>query len=495
MSEFDRAVAEHRAGHFEAAGKTYRRILEQDPEHADSWHLLGLTLHQRGEHVLAVSTIRRALLLNPRVANYHNSLGLALHGGGENEEALQTLRAGALLAPGDADLQNNLGMVLTALRRFDEAERALRKSLEVRPGDHGALYNLGRLLVWQGDYETAVSLLRESCALDPRNPTYWNTFGVALAYVHQFSTARDALEKAIAIDPEQIDPHIGLAHSLLQEGMLDRGWAEHEWRLRRPEFARRMIKAPWNGEDIAGQTILLWAEQGMGDAIQFVRYASLVADRGARVVVACSGALHDLFRTVRGVDSVVERNAMPPHDVHAALMSLPSIFGVVSDPIAYLEAPSAAALVETGRRRVGLVWAGNPAHANDRNRSHRLQSFAPLALAEADFFSLQMGEAAEEPTPRGMALLRLGGQFQNFSDTAAALAALDLLITVDTAVAHLAGALGIPTWMILPSNPDWRWGRGGETTAWYPSMRLFRQAPGEANEQVFDRLAMALAVA
>lgn len=494
MSEFDSAVAEHRAGHFDAAAKAYQRILERDPEHADSWHLLGLTLHQRGENALAVPTIRRALLLNPRVANYHNSLGLALHGIGENEEALRTLQAGALLAPGDADVQNNLGMVLTALRRFDEAERALRRSLEIRPDNQGAIYNLGRVLAWRGDYGTATDLLRQACDLDPLNPTYWNMLGVALAHIHQFSASRSAFEKAIAIDPTRVDPHIGLAHSLLQDGLQDRGWAEHEWRLRRPEFAHRMTKAPWQGEDIAGQTILLWTEQGMGDAIHFVRYATLVADRGARVIVACPDALQDLFRSVRGVDEVVERNAIPGHDAHAALMSLPSIFGVVSDQIPYLEVPFSVTLAETGRRRIGLVWAGNPAHANDRNRSHRLQSFAPLASANADFFSLQVGEAAEEVVPDRLVLTRLGEQFENFTDTAAALSTLDLLITVDTSVAHLAGALGIPTWMILPSNPDWRWGREGESTVWYPSMRLFRQVPGEANEQVFDRLAKALAV-
>lgn len=494
MSEFDRAVAEHRAGHFEVAAKIYQRILAQDPEHADAWHLLGLTLHQRGENALAVQTIRRALLLSPRVGNYHNSLGLALHATGNNDEALRSLQTAALLAPEDADVQNNLGMVLTALRRFDEAERALRKSLKIRPDDQGALYNLGRVLVWRGDYETAPDLLREACALDPLNPTYWNMFGVALAHVHQFSASRDAFERAISIDPERIDPHIGLAHSLLQDGLQDRGWAEHEWRLRRPEFAHRMKKAPWRGEDITGRTILLWTEQGMGDAIQFVRYASLVADRGARVIVACPDVLQDLFRTVRGVDEVVERNAHPAHDAHAALMSLPSVFGIVSDQIPYFEVPSSPIAAETERRRVGLVWAGNPAHANDRNRSHLLQSFAPLASVNADFFSLQMGDAAQEAAPDGMALRRLGGQFENFADTGAVLSALDLLITVDTSVAHLAGALGVPTWMILPSNPDWRWGREGQMTDWYPGMRLFRQAPGEANEQVFERLAKALAV-
>ncbi|NKB57153.1 MAG: tetratricopeptide repeat protein [Alphaproteobacteria bacterium] len=493
MSEFDRAVADHRAGRIEAAADIYRGILDENPAHADAWHLLGLTLHQRGHNTSAVPAIHRALLLDPRVANYHNSLGLVLHRLVDYDGAVKALQTATALDGDDADAHNNLGMVYTDMRRFTDAENALRKSLGIRPENPGAVYNLGRVLVWQGDAEEAVGLLHKACAMDPRNPTYRNTLGVALAQIHEFGAAREAFETAISIDPAQVDAHVNLAHSLLLDSEYDRGWETHEWRLRRPEFARRMSVEPWRGEDISGQTILLWAEQGLGDAIQFIRYASLVADRGARVIVECPAALHDLFRTVRGVADVIAPGVAVPHDAHAALLSLPLLFGVRSSSDPYIPKPSPVLPESGGRLRVGLVWAGNPMHANDRNRSQSLASFAPLVSAKCIFHGLQAGAAASDSEPEGMLLLRLGDGFHSFADTAAALSALDLLISVDTSVAHLAGALAIPTWLILPSSPDWRWGRDGETTPWYPSMRLFRQLAAEPKQKVFERLAKSLA--
>ena len=293
--------------------------------------------------------------------------------------------------------------------------------------------------------------------------------------------------------PDRIDPHVNRAHAWLRDGRFEEGWLEHEWRLRRPMFRSRMVSGPWQGGDITGKSILLWAEQGLGDAIQFVRYAPLVADRGARVVMECPAALHGIFRTVRGVDDVVAPGAAPVCDTHAAIMSLPCVFGVPESGVPYIAKPPPLYLPGGSGRRIGLVWAGNPAHSNDRNRSHDLASFAPLTAVDADFFALQAGEAAGDPAPEGMKLTRLGDRFHDFSDTAEALAALDLLVTVDTSVAHLAGAMGVPTWLLLPSCPDWRWGLTGEATRWYPDMRLFRQAPGEPKSAVVWRLAKALA--
>ena len=357
----------------------------------------------------------------------------------------------------------------------------------------GALHNMGRVLAWRGDDIAAVRYLKDACTRDPNNPIYWNTLGVALSQTHEFDEARGAFIRAIEIDPERFDPHVNLAHDHLCNGEFEKGWAEHEWRLRRPEFKQRMRTAPWQGEDISGKTILLWPEQGLGDAIHFVRYAPLVAARGARVVLEARAALQGIFRSVEGVTDVVLPGQSPPHDNHAALMSLPSIFGVLEGTKPYLAPPPAINLENSDRRRIGLVWAGNPAHSNDRNRSHSLERFALLANDNLAFYALQVGEAARQPAPAGMSLQYLGESFRDFSDTAAALAAIDLLIGVDTSVAHLAGALGIPTWLILPSNPDWRWGREGDRTPWYPTMRLFRQTPNEQPQAVFDRIAMALA--
>jgi Flp pilus assembly protein TadD len=492
MSDFDRALADHRAGRHEAAAKVYRRLIDENPEHADAWHLLGLSLHQRGQNELAVPTIRRALLLNPRVANYHNSLGLALHATGDNVGAVKTLQTAVLLDRNDAEAHNNLGMVYTAMRSFEAAERALEKALRIRPDHHGAIYNLGRNHVWLGNDAKAVMLLRDACNRDPDNPIYWNTYGVALVQINEYDAGRGAFERAISIDPEGVDPHVNLAQSLLRDGNFEKGWVENEWRLRRREFEPRMREEPWRGEDIRDRTILLWSEQGLGDAIQFVRYAPLVSALGARVIVEAPIELHALFGAIEGVSEVVARGVAPERDTHAALMSLPANFGARSSVLPYLHAPNAAVRGDGMRKRIGLVWAGNPAHSNDHHRSHELKSFAPLAQSDIEFFALQKGPSASAETPAGMSLTRLGDGLNDFSDTAAVLAGLDLLISVDTSVAHLAGAMGIPTWLILPACPDWRWGREGETTVWYPSVRLFRQVPGERVGAVFERLAKAL---
>ncbi len=493
MSDFDRALADHRAGRLEAAAATYRRLLDVEPENADAWHLLGLTLHQRGHNELSIPTIRRALALNPGIANYHNSLGLALHATGDNAGALDVLQVAVKLDDCGADAHNNLGMVLTDMRLFEDAERALEEAIRVRPDYHPAIHNLGRNHVWRGNDTEAVVLLRDACTRDPDNSVYWNTLGVALIQVGEFESGRSALERAISIDPEQVDPHVGLAHSLLRDGQFARGWVEHEWRLRRREFGTRMRTGSWRGEDLDGQTILLWAEQGLGDAIQFVRYAPQVAKLGARVIVECPAALQGLFGKVDGVSKVVSRGAARDWDTHAGLMSLPSILGMPNEATAYLRAPSVTPLVTRRRRRIGLVWAGNPAHSNDRNRSHALSSFAPLARPDFEFYALQKGPRANDEAPTNMVLNRLGGGFRDFSDTASALASLDLLISIDTSVAHLAGAMGVPTWLILPAIADWRWGRHGEATDWYRETRLFRQMSGEPKNAVFERIAAALA--
>ena len=495
MSAFERALADHRAGRLGAAATAYGRILKDNPDHADACHLLGLTLHQQGENQLAEPMIRRALRLDPGVANYHNSLGLVLHGQDQFDAALNVWRKAASLDPDDADIRNNLGMVLTDMRRYADAEQALRQALALRPDYAGAMNNLGRVLVWKGEYDGAAALLARASAGDPGNSTYWNSLGVALRESGEYDEALAAFAKALENAPELADAHVNRAQIMLLRGEYDAGWREHEWRLRHPRHAKRDAARSWFGEDISGRTVLLWAEQGYGDAIQFIRYAPLVAARGARVIVQCRAALHALFGAIDGVAEVVGDGAAPAHDCHAALMSLPGILRCAPDPKPYLAAPSAMALGAGrghGRRRVGLVWAGNPDHANDRNRSHPLFALAPLAAAKPAFYALQTS-AATDPAPDGVSVTRLGDRLQSFMDTVAALMAMDIVISVDTATAHLAGALGCPVWLILPPNPDWRWGADGETSPWYGTMRLFRQTRGEDRRAVFERPAAALA--
>lgn len=495
MMDFDRALAEHRAGRLAAAAAGYRRILDRNPEHADACHLLGLTLHQRGENTLAAELIQRALRLNPGIANYHNSLGLALRGLGEQEGALRAFERAIAIDPDDADALNNYGLSLGDRRRFAEAMEPLRRALAIRPDYPAAQNNLGRILVWLGEYDEAVRLLQSACAAEGSNPNYWNSLGVARRESGDSETAMAALEEALARDPMLIDAHVNRAHGWLAAGDFERGWREHEWRLRRPRFRQRMADRYWTGGDIAGRTILLWVEQGFGDAIQFIRYAPLVAVRGARVIVECPDSLDALFSGVDGVSATARAGSAIAYDVHAPLMSLPLLLDEEPEPAPYLRVPAPLAEGDRDIRRIGLVWAGNPDHANDRNRSHSLSAFGPLvpaAGAGTEFLSLQMGAAADDAPPDDMVLRRPDRPFRDFAETAAAIATLDLVVSVDTSVAHLAGALGCDVWVVLPPNPDWRWGYAGDTSPWYGSMRLFRQERGESGASLFGRLADAL---
>ncbi|MDA0664644.1 MAG: tetratricopeptide repeat protein [Proteobacteria bacterium] len=433
--------------------------------------------------------------LRPRTANYHNSLGLALRGFGERDAAIDAFECAIAIDPDDPDAQNNYGLTLGDSRRYDEAVAPLRRALAIRPDYPAAQNNLGRILVWFGEYDEAVRLLQAACTVESANPNYWNSLGVALRESGDPDAALAAFEKALACDPSLIDAHVNRAHGLLAAGDFANGWREHDWRLQRPQFRQRMADRYWTGEEIAGRTILLWSEQGFGDAIQFIRYAPLVAARDARVVVECPEPLARLFAEVAGVSATVQPGATIPYDVHAPLMSLPLLLAAEPEPMPYLTVPAMPRSGDKAARRIGLVWAGNPGHANDRNRSHPLSAFAPLSFAagaDMDFVALQTGGAAGDVAPDGMVLRRPDRPFRDFAETAAAIGALDLVISVDTSVAHLAGALGKDVWVILPPNPDWRWGYRGETSPWYGTMRLFRQEWGEPRASLFDRLAEAL---
>lgn len=496
----EQAVEAHRAGRLAEAEAAYGRLLEIDPNHADASHLLGLVYHQQGRNDLAVGFIETAIGLNSDVGNYHNSLGLALRALRRWEDAELALRTAVALDPNDADAHNNLGLLYTDQRRFAQAEESLRRSLELRPDNSGALSNLGRALVALARPLEAIPVLQSACRLDTEHADYMNSLGVALREAGRYAESQGAFEQALSMNPENADAHLSHAQLLLMNGDFQNGWLEHEWRLRRPEHSHRSAAGHWTGvESVEGKTMLLWAEQGFGDAIQFVRFSGNIADLGAQVVVECAPQLHRLFSGVRGVSRVVAPGDDVSFDFHCALMSLPGILNCVpnGDFPAYVPAPAPMALdTDSGdaesRAKIGLVWAGNPRHANDLNRSRTLGEFSPLVRPDLSFYGMQKGPAAHQTPPPGMLFRNLGDDLNDFQDTARALMALDLLITVDTATAHLAGALGRPVWVLLPMVADWRWLRDRDDSPWYPSMRLFRQGAEENWSGVIDRVAATL---
>ena len=388
------------------------------------------------------------------------------------------------------------GNALLDLNRPDEAEGRFRDALR-SAGPHAAAAHLGLgiALGTLGRFAEAEHRLRGALRARPGSAEAWNSLGAVLRDAGRPEEAERCLREALRLRPDYPEAETNLAFLLLQSGRFAEGWRAHERRWEaRPWSAgtRRFAQPLWRGEPLGGRALLLHAEQGLGDTLQFCRYAPLVPP-GGRVLLEAQGPLASLLSTLPGVSRVVRRGeALPPFDLHCPLMSLPHVLGTAEDTVPagvpYLPADPARVAVWRERlaglpgRRVGLAWAGDPKMAADRRRSVPLGTLAPLAgVPEVSFVSLQVGPAAAERPPPGLAVHgRAAAELRDFSDTAALVGALDLVVSVDTAVAHLAGALGKPVWLLNRFDACWRWPRDRDDSAWYPTLRQFRQrAPGD----------------
>jgi tetratricopeptide (TPR) repeat protein len=452
-----------------------------------------LEQQRQGRFEQAERLLYRALALAPAAAEVQLLLGDLFRVQGKREAALQSCLAAVELAPGLAQARNNLGTAYRDLGDFERAVAEYRRALELDRGLPEAHFNLGVCLHQHGAEEEAIGCYEQALRLKPDLALARLNLGVLLEDRADVEGAAAAYAGAVAADPGLVEAHVNHGMQLLLAGRLAEGWEEFEWRLRYPEYsgADAAAAAPrWDGGALDGRTILLDAEQGFGDALQFLRYAPLVAARGGRVIVRCAAELADLFAQAPGVSAVVRRGeALPPIDAWCPLPSLPRAFGTRLDSVPaavpYVRADPARAtrwqarLADAGAEcRVGLVWASQSGHRTAGAKSISLAALAPLgSVPGVRFFSLQKGEAAlqAQRPPAGMRLVDLSAELADFSDTAAAVANLDLVISVDTAVAHLAGALARPTWTLLKRVPDWRWLLEREDCPWYPTMRLYRQ--------------------
>ncbi|HWK47915.1 MAG TPA: tetratricopeptide repeat-containing glycosyltransferase family protein [Stellaceae bacterium] len=527
-------TAHHQAGRLPEAEACYRQILAIDPHHADGLHLLGVIALQVGRCEQAVELIGHAIKRQPRLAHYHSNLGNAFAALGRYEEAATSCREARRLNPNFPTAHNNLANVLQSLGRLDEAEASCRAALTLNPAYPEAHNSLGYILHEAGRNAEAEMSCREALRLRPGFVEAHNNLGNALrdlghaaeaeasyatalalrpdyveahynrgnafAALGQLDAAERASREALRLRPDYVRCHIALGMHLLLAGRLDEGWPEYEWRWRSSSDGftgpRDFAQPRWKGERLEGRVLLLHAEQGFGDTLQFCRYASLAATRaGGRIVLEVPRPLARLTATLPGVDQVVvEGDALPPFDLHCPLLSLPDIFGTTLDTIPALSPYLAADPAQTARwrarletlpgLRVGLVWAGNPrrsqpsATAIDRRRSLTLSHLAPLGGIDGiSFVSLQKGDGASQriDLPTGMSLHDWTHELHDFADTAALIEGLDLVIGVDTAVIHLAGALGKPIWLLNRFDTCWRWLLGRDDSPWYPSLRQFRQ--------------------
>lgn len=479
-----------------------RRAMRQAPEDKSFILQLANIYFGQGRFDLAEQQFRNALVVDPDNIEAMRRLALTLQNKGEGaEEAEDLVKRVVELTPDDVQAWLQLGALFANERhRYEDAESAFSKALELAPDTASALHNYGLLKRFQGELDEAVQYLTRACEIYPNESDFAFSLGSCFLYLEDAETALEWFNRAVEIKPQNNAAQVYKAFALFHLGRFDEAWRQYEKRLDLKEFVDANYERPrWHGEQISGLPLLLLPEQGMGDNLQFIRYAELASERGARVIVMTNPPLVRLFKSLKGVTSVVAGIPEAKHfHRYSPLMSLPLVFGTsaeeVPQNVPYLRAPDELItiwherLVDYKGLKVGLCWRGNPRHVNDKFRSSSLEEISVLLNTPGcTFFSLHK-ERPDSEQELPAELIDIGSDFEDFADTAAAMDALDLVISVDTSVCHVAGAIGCATWTLIARGPDFRWGLNVETTPWYPSMKLYRQDVLGDWIPVYDRM-------
>jgi Flp pilus assembly protein TadD len=522
-AEFDVAVMLREDGRLDEARAAFESLLARHANNLGLIGNIGIIAWEQGDLPAALHYLTRAVVLDPRNPNRLRHLGTVLLNAKTYEVAADAFRHAIALDPSDALAHHGLGSALRNLEKWDEAEAALREALALAPTLPDAHDELALVHIGRGEFEAAEERLAEALRLDPNAASTWRNLGSLLMKCNHPAEAEEAFRRAVALLPEEADFHTDLGMAFLQQGAFAEGWREYDQRWNGSVLGpfRRPASLPrWDGAP-AARRLLLHAEQGFGDTLQFCRYALLAASRGHEIVLEVEAELVELLRHSLDHASiqVIARTAgypglagLPPVDAHCPLMSLPRIFGTTPETVPgepYLKANATKTALWAERLgalphglRVGLVWAGNPRRAaafaireSDARRSMRLAELAPLlAVPDVSFVSLQKGEGAAELHGAGSGgIYDAAPHLDNFADTAALIAGLDLVITVDTSVVHLAGGMGKPVWMMSRFDGCWRWLLDRPDSPWYPSLRIFRQGPERSWLPVVTRLRERLA--
>ena len=544
VPDIEQAMALHRQGRLREAALIYAAILAVEPARSDALHFAGLANFQMGRLPEALRLMAAALRADPGSADIHSNYGLALDSSQQRQEALASFDTAIALKPDHVQALSNRALTLAALGRTSEALDSWGRALAANPDHTEALYGRGNVLYELRRYDEALADYECFLALRPGNPDLFNNYGSALSEIGRLEDAIVSYERALALDPKLPEVVINKGHVLadmhrfdaalvcyaqaaklegrraeaafaaslvrLRLGQFDAGWREYEWRWKQAHWAGRArgFTAPlWLGQESpAGKTVLLHSEQGFGDTLQFVRYARRLAARGATVLLEVQPPLKSLLSDGEGITQTFARGEpLPRFDLHCPLMSLPLACGTALDTIPaevpYVRAPAdrvahwRARLGESRSLRVGIVWAGSAVHKNNHNRSIAFDRFQSLLSAPGiEFVSLQgeLGPADAASLARHANVVALGGELRDFADTAAVVSIMDLVVSADTALVHLAGALGAPVWVLVPFSPDFRWLIGREDSPWYPTARLFRQPRFGDWDSVLTRVKEAL---
>ncbi len=489
------ATAHHAAGRFAEAIRIHRQILMQGPAEGDALHLLGLATWRTGKPEQAVAWMLRSVAVSPMEATKHYNLGNLLSQLLRNQEAVACYRTAIGLVPDWYPVRLMLGQRLYDVGTLDEANACFQEALSRQPDNVEALCGLSLVRLGLGMVDAAVAGYRAAVCLRPDDGQLLSRLAVGCQQAGNLHAAIAWIGRALRITPDSAWYHWRNGCFHVQRGDYRAGWRGLEWRWRLPGAGAHQLPVPrWSGEDLAGRTILLYGEQGLGDTLQFIRYAPLVSARGGRVVVAVAPPLLRLVGTVAGVDmvrSLYER--LPGVDFECPLMSLPMVFGTTTDQvpaaIPYLAADAERVAMwrhrlGRGGFKVGVCWQADQVQAYGRERSVPLTALRPLAsIPGVRLIALQKDWDRAAAAAEGLPFEDLGRDFDGpgeaFADTAAVMMSLDLIVSCDTVTAHLAGALGRPVWAIHRFAPDWRWASDRTDTPWYPTMRLFRQPAPE----------------
>ncbi len=497
-------------GKLAAAITSYRQALKGRPNYVEAHNNLGVALSKQGELEAAIASYRRALELKPDYAETYSNLGSALKDQGKLDEALACYGRALELRPDFVEVHSNLGLVLHEQSKLDEAVASYRRALEFSPNCVGVLSNLGNALRDLGQLDASVTCYRKALELNADFAEAHCNLGIALKDMGKFEDATSCFQRALELKSDYPEANFGLGIVYLLTGDFLRGWPKFEGRWRTKGFSRRSYTQPlWDGSQLAGKTILLYSEQGLGDTLQFIRYASIVKQFGCTVLVQCPASLRGLLEGLSGVDQWIDASKdLPSFDFHCPLMSLPGILKTSMDtiPASIPYVSARAPLVEkwTDRMKelegfkIGICWQGNRNFRDDQERSVPLKCFEPLAhIPGVCLINLQKGEGIEQlaPLQDAFSITDFGDELDResgpFLDTAAVMKNLDLVVTVDTVTGHLAGALAVPTWVALSKVPHWPWLLDRSDTPWYPTIRLFRKQDADWYP-VFLKMAEAL---
>ena len=488
----NRSLALQALGQWEQVVDCLDHAIGVQPDHASAHYTRGVALQELGRPADAIASYDHALRLQPQYAQAWANRGIALQALGSLQAAVDSYDQAIGIHPLSAQAYNNRGVALKDLKRTAMAVTSFEMAIAIHPGFYEAHNNQGNALRELHQTQAAIASYSAAIRLKPDFAQAYSNRGIAYKELQQLDAALTNYDQAIALEPDYADAYWNKGIALLLDGDFARGWPLYEWRHKALESThpQRQFDQPlWLGQgSLQGKTLLLHSEQGLGDTLQFIRYAPLLAAQGARVVVELPRALMVLLADMQGVSQFIEQGqALPAYDYHCPLLSLPLAFGTTLDnipaPAAYVRSlPSkraqwAATLGAKAGLRIGIAWSGSTGHKNDHNRSITLAELLQHLPTGPQYISLQKElREVDQATLRANPQLRhFGPDLADFTDTAALCDLMDLVISVDTSVAHLSAALGQTTWVLLPYSPDWRWLLERSDSPWYPSARLYRQ--------------------